>query len=60
MENRTFALGYAHVETSASKEIKRSINLQLSLAPFLQDYIHSYIGLLFLQFFRLLFIFLLR
>lgn len=46
MENKTFALCYARVENSASKEI-RSINLQLPLSLLLQDYIHLSFGLLF-------------
>lgn len=60
MENKTFVLCYAHVENSASKVMRKSIILQLPLTLILQDYIHLSHGLLFLQFSRLLFIFVLK
>lgn len=60
MENKTFVLCYAHVENSASKEIRRSIILQLPLSLILEDYVHLSHSLLYLQFFRLLFIFVLK
>lgn len=59
MENKTFALCYAHMEDSASKEI-RNIILQFPLPLILQDYINVSTDLSFLQFSRLLFIYLLK